>query len=109
MSIKDKLKKNFVISQLRRASFRWEGRWKSEKRSKLKARGEYFCEECGLVCKKKDTQMDHTIPVVDPIMGFTNFDDYIDRLFCSEEGFKRLCKPCHEEKTEKENIVRRES
>lgn len=101
----DNHKKSFVINTLRRGTYRWPGRWISEKRSKLSERGEYFCEECGLVCRKGETQMDHHIPVV-LTSGWDSWDGVIDRMFCSPEGFRRLCKPCHHDKTVLENQAR---
>jgi len=101
-------KKNFAISLLRRGSYKWFGRWTAEKRSKLAERNSYLCESCKGTFKKKETAMDHIIPVVDPEKGFTSFDEYIDRLYCEAEGFQRLCNPCHDIKTAKENGIRKE-
>ena len=101
-------KKTFAINSLRRASYRWPGRWMAEKESKI-GRNQYVCNMCKGTFGKKDTALDHIIPVVDPQKGFTNFDDYIDRLFCEKEGFQRLCNLCHDKKTQEENGVRKES
>lgn len=101
----DSKKKSFAIQTLRRGSYRWYGRWQAEKASKI-ARNQYVCAICQGVFGKKDTSLDHVIPVVDPVKGFTSFDDYIDRLYCEPEGFQRLCNPCHDKKTGKENKVR---
>lgn len=54
----------------------------------------------------KEIQMDHIEPVVPVNDGFTSFDDYIHRMFCPEDGFAALCKPCHDEKTKKEKEFR---
>lgn len=105
----DSKKKAFIIQLLRRGTYRWWGRWGAEKRSKLPERNTYFCESCGVIGGKKDFQMDHIIPIVDPEKGFEGFDKYIDRMFCEADGFQRLCKPCHEDKTAKENSTRKES
>lgn len=104
----DSKKKAFVIQTLRRGSYRWPGRWMAEKASKI-GRNQYVCVSCKGVFGKKDTSMDHVIPVVDPEKGFTTFDDYIDRLYCDESGFQRLCNTCHDKKTGKENKRRRKT
>lgn len=104
----DQKKKQFAINTLRRASYRWPGRWTAEKRSKV-GRNQYKCETCGEIFGKKDTAMDHVVPVVDPNKGFEGFDQYIDRMFAEESGFQRLCHPCHDKKTGQENTVRKES
>lgn len=105
----DKGKKTFSINVLRRGSFRWPGRWLAEKRSALGS-GFYYCEnpECGVVVKKKYTQMDHIVPVI-PLDQNTNdvsLDTIADRLYCSPEGFQRLCIDCHKEKSAAENAQR---
>lgn len=106
--MKDKVKKSFVMNALRRATYRWPGRWKSEKRSHV-GRGEYVCECCGLILSKGETQMDHIQPVIDPVEGWTGFDSVIDRMFVYEDGWQRLCLDCHSVKTLEENSVRKES
>lgn len=99
-------KKSFIINTLRRGSYRWYGRWQAEKRSNL-GRNQYFCEnpECGVILKKKETQMDHIIPVV-LTTGWDGLENVADRMYCEPEGYQRLCKPCHAEKTLKENQMR---
>lgn len=99
--------KDHAISTLRRGSYRWKGRWEAERRSRV-GRGEYYCEECGTIGKKNHSQMDHTIPVVDPVEGWKDFDTFIERLYIPADGWKRLCKPCHLDKTRIENSVRKE-
>ena len=113
----DTHKKNFIIQALRRASYRWKGRWQAENRSKMirevvgkRKFYDYFCEECGLVIEKKNSQMDHVLPIVDPKKGFEGFsDEYMDRFFPYADGWQRLCKPCHAIKTAQENDVRTET
>jgi 5-methylcytosine-specific restriction endonuclease McrA len=102
----DKAKKTFIINSMRRASYRWPGRWLAEKRTAL-GKGLYYCEnpECGIIVKKKETQMDHVIPVI-PVTGFDSWEGVLDRMFCSPDGFQRLCKACHRVKTDLENSQR---
>ena len=98
-------RKIFVISSLRRASYRWYPRYDALKVAR-QGRNEYECNKCHKLCDKKDTQMDHTIPIVASI-GFTNFDSYIERMFCPSQGFQVLCKTCHKEKSKQEQKERR--
>lgn len=44
----DKRKKTHAILRLRRGTYKWQGRWKAEKRSHV-GRGEYLCEYCGWI------------------------------------------------------------
>ena len=43
--------------------------------------------------------MDHIEPVVNPVTGFVGFDDYVERMFCGEDGFQSLCPDDHDKKT----------
>jgi 5-methylcytosine-specific restriction endonuclease McrA len=52
--------------------------------------------------------MDHVIPVDNPEMGFTSWDDTVNRMFPeSRAGWQALCVECHKVKSAKENTVRR--
>lgn len=111
--------KNWLIPKLRRASLYWPGKTIARDRAKIYIQdGEYkngkpkmvryyLCEtpDCGVLCKDGESQMDHHIPVIE-LDGFTNWDDYINSLFCNPDNYRCLCISCHEQKTHKENIQR---
>lgn len=65
----------------------------------------FKCEICSVLTDK--VQVDHITPVVDPKTGFTTWDDYFERMFCSVENLQVLCHECHKQKTQAENSVRR--
>ena len=67
----------------------------------------YFCIECGVIGRHKDSVMDHCIPVVGK-EGFTTLDDFAERLFCNEENWQNMCKPCHKLKSNEETAARKE-
>lgn len=98
-------RKNFAINSIRRAGYRWPGRYNCNNLNKLD-RNEYFCSFCGIIGGRKEFQLDHIKPVVDPEIGFEGFDSYIERHLCIEDGFQRLCKPCHKDKSQGENALR---
>lgn len=95
----------FIRSTLRNAS-RW---WKPIAACKLKSRRaykgtnktqkwEYKCNHCKKWFMDKEVQVDHivdagTLTCAEDIAGF------VERLFCEEDGFQTLCKPCHQIKT----------
>ncbi len=65
-----------------------------------------MCQSCGRgPLKRSEVELDHIIPVVGQ-EGFTNLQDFTDRLFCEESGFQILCcEPdggCHRRKTKLE-------
>jgi 5-methylcytosine-specific restriction endonuclease McrA len=110
---------SWLIPKLRRASMYWLGKTIARDRAKIYIQeGEYrngkpkmvryfLCAtpDCGMLCKENEGQMDHIVPVIE-LTGFTNWDDYINSLFCSPDNYQHLCNTCHDIKTHKENVER---
>lgn len=94
--------KAFIISHLRRIGYRAVNRAPAFKRAN-KGRAQWECEQCKKIyTSAKDLHGDHTVPVIDPEIGFTNWDDYINKLFLGE--MQAICRDvCHKEKTRSEN------
>lgn len=99
--------KSFAIAVLRRASYRSPTRSQVLKEAR-RTRNNYVCADCSEVFPRKAVAVDHKEPVV-PVTGWDSFDGFICRLFCPSTGLQVLCKPCHKEKTNEENKVRREN
>lgn len=116
--------KAMIVSALRDKS-RW---WKPKQKCIQKARvskGKYKCECCleivpatkqgvyktgkkaGKPKKIKNILADHAAPVVDPSVGFVDWNTYIERMFI-ETGWQALCDNCHTEKTATENAIAKE-
>lgn len=87
--------------------------WSPEKKIALKRQehgfGMYRCESCTQPFPKNKVHTDHKNPVVDPLTGFTTWDSYITRLFCSADNLQILCVDCHKVKTAKEAKIRKEA
>ena len=98
--------KRFLISILRRATYRWPPRSEALKEGR-KDRNSYECAMCKDLYKNNQVVLDHIYPVVDPKTGFTTWDDYIDRMFPEKEGFQVLCSGCHDIKTGLEDEMRK--
>jgi hypothetical protein len=100
-------KKMFVINALRRASYRWYGRYNALSASKV-GRNQYICAMCGegITHPKKNVQLDHKDPVV-PVIGWDSWEGFIDRLFCDTEGYQTLCLVHHRSKSKAENSSRK--
>lgn len=97
--------KRFIIASLRRATLYWPYRNEALKAARIE-RGLYKCNKCYNAFTKKDVTLDHINPVV-KLSGFTNWDDYLIRMFPKTQGFQVLCRPCHNEKTTEEEILRK--
>lgn len=112
MSDPDKKKKsefnNFIKNLLRRGSYRWKPRDEAIRNSRV-ARGFYKCAHCNVdTFKRQEVELDHVHPVISIESGFTNWDDFITRLFVQADGFQVLCKNCHMAKTMIEDQLRAE-
>jgi 5-methylcytosine-specific restriction endonuclease McrA len=108
-------RKTFITSLLRSGFRKYPSKYATLKaayvgkklNSKTKRVGSHYkCAKCKKVYPSREVQVDHIQPVVDPIVGFVNWDEYIDRLFCEESNLQVLCLTCHDGKTKKEKIVR---
>ncbi|MHA2069032.1 MAG: HNH endonuclease signature motif containing protein [Candidatus Thorarchaeota archaeon] len=109
---------SFIKSALRWASQKWGPRNAVKKQARLR-RGVYLCKgynkeshEIPASIKINNKRVnnaivDHIDPVIDPITGFTSWDDTVDRMFCEEEGFQLLCYECSHNKTQDEREIRR--
>ena len=105
---------SFIKSALRRASGRWKPRSEVFKKARV-AKGVYRCSECEenvpvtVVNDKgkrvKGFEIDHVVPVIDPHVGFVDWDTFIRRLFVEEEGFRGLCKDCHSKVTQAQQEI----
>ncbi len=108
--------KSFITSALRNAHGRWGPKATAKKKAWIR-RGVYLCAECGeegpatlppLEGRKRrrnNAAVDHITPVVDPDVGFTTWDEYIERMFIEEDGYQVLCWSCHEIKTKEERSI----
>lgn len=114
----DVYRKNWIIHQLRRLSLKWPLRIKAVNRTKktyfIKSskgtdvkRVSFTCETCGKTdLKSSEKQLDHKIPVIDPQVGFVDYNTFIERLFCDEDNFKTICLLCHQKKSSTEGEQR---
>lgn len=100
----DVSRKQYIVASLRMASLRWPPRNEALKRARVD-RGFYECAACKKSWHRFGVQVDHIKPAV-KLSGFTTWDDYVERMLPLPEGYQVLCKPCHEEKTKSEKIIR---
>lgn len=68
----------------------------------------------GMTRKVNEIAVDHIIPVVDLVKGFTDMNDYVSRLFCDISNLQALCNykgerdgvvSCHKKKTAEEKGI----
>ena len=83
----------------------WPNRKKAMAAARIE-RGRYKCATCENIFGPKEISLDHVAPVV-PVTGWDDWDGFLYRLFCEEQGFQVLCKTCHDNKTKEENLERK--
>lgn len=107
--------KGWIISLLRRGTLRWPPRSEvlREARTQRKineASGRlaqhYKCAICNGEFVLKSVQVNHKDAVITS-EGFTTWDNYIERMFCSYDKLEVLCKNCHQETTQREKELRK--
>lgn len=105
---------SFIKSTLRGATRRWGPKSEAKKKARV-SRGIYLCSECGenvpaTIKNDKGRRVDNAIvdhikPIIDPGVGFTTWDDCIERMFCEVEGLQVMCHKCHIIKSNEERQI----
>lgn len=103
---KEQSLRTWLTPKLRRLSYQWAPRNQAKALARIE-RGKYKCAKCNNIFGPKEIVVDHINPVV-AVDGFTNWEEYITSLFCDITNFQILCEECHSDKSQKENITRRE-
>lgn len=108
--------RSFVVSALRAASRRWPVKWavmkaafvgKTINKETGKLAQHYKCAACKCNFPAANVVVDHIEPVVDTMVGFVDWNTYVERMFCEADGLQVLCKPCHSDKTAQERKERK--
>lgn len=92
--------KRYIISKIRLA-------WRYYDDARKECLNGTKCVDCAKKLSKEDKRADHIVPVVPPEDGFTDWNTYINRLFCKRSGLQLLCVECHDRKTKDENDRRK--
>lgn len=66
----------------------------------------YPCADCHEYFSRGKLDLDHVEPVVDPSVGFVDWNCYVERSYCSAENMAHRCRPCHRKKSKEEGVVR---
>jgi hypothetical protein len=96
--------RNNIIKNLRRIGY-LNIHYRTTAESAHVERGKWQCNECKQRFKRKEIHMDHIDPVVPTETGFTDWNDYLTRLFMGK--LQALCIECHQRKSSLENEARR--
>lgn len=109
--------KSFIRGNLRRTSQKWKPIQDCLKEARVE-RGLYLCAGCNNIVpatdknvdgkRVKNVHVDHINPVIDPTIGWTTWDDFIERMFVEKDKLQVLCNACHEVKTNSEKAIAKE-
>lgn len=123
-------RKGKILSALRKITYSWKPINEAQERVKV-APATFECSSCGKWCytgksdknlnklqlehPDKNIEMigicrDHIDPVIPLVKGWEwSWDEIIERMLCLEvDKIQILCRMCHDEKTKKENQLRKE-
>lgn len=102
------------MSVLRAGSRRWPPKYQAlnaafvgvlkNKRTNRDAK-HYKCAHCNDCFPGSEIDVDHKLPIIDPVKGFTTWDSFIENLYCSIDNLQVLCKGCHSKKSAEERII----
>lgn len=107
---------SFIKSLLRQGTRKW-GPIQNVKKKARTRRGFYKCDGCGQEVpatiqidgkRVNNAVVDHRNPIVPPEVGFTTWDDVIERMFVEEDELDLLCHACHTAKSMEERQVAKE-
>ena len=102
--------KAFLIPKLRRASRYWRAKNECRNNAKviiedgkykngnIRYKTKFKCNICHQLFEANETNIDHINAVVG-VEGFTNWDDYINNMFCEVNNLQLVCHGCHDAKT----------
>jgi hypothetical protein len=106
--------KSFIKNNLRNATRKWAPISDCLKEARTR-RGFYLCNGCKQEVPNtirdekgkriKNVLVDHIEPIIDPAIGWTDWDDCINRMFCESPNLQVLCHDCHKKKTDEEKAV----
>ena len=74
----------------------------------LKPAVQYKCNICTEWVGSTKVQVDHVSPVIPVNETFTSWDKFIERLFCTKDNLKPICKFCHDIKSLQERRLRKQ-
>lgn len=100
-----------IRSHLRRFSVWWKPRLEAKKAARRKSesenkrlRWEYQCQECKGWFPDKMVELDHIVPC-GTLRSFDDVPGFLGRMLCGVQGFRVVCKGCHNQITHGEKPV----
>ena len=100
----------YIRATLREKSMYWPPKGDAKKRARRSYKGpnkrqrfEYKCNHCKAYFPDKEIEMDHIVGA-GRLKSYDDLPRFVKNLFCEEDNYQALCKPCHKLKTDLEKI-----
>lgn len=108
----------YIANLLRKGTMTWSGRQKAllaarkkkvegltRARGKIKTKFYWTCAKCGEDFRdQSEVEVDHIVEI-GPFQG--DWNDFISRIYCSQDNLQVLCVVCHAKKTSGYNASRK--
>lgn len=90
---------SFIRSALRKAHIKWPPAQNVMKQGRKEVKGkkwkyEHQCEICKKWKPQKEIEKDHRVEV-GSLKCYNDLPGFVERLFVSEDGYRKVCKDCH--------------
>lgn len=95
-----------IIQEILAESRREVPRYKKDGSRHKKNAVQRQCQTCNEWVSSSKIAVDHIIPVISVEEGKTDWNSFIERLWCSKDNLARICHSCHDVKTYGEKIKR---
>lgn len=97
---------SFIRSALRRVHIKWppaQNCMRNGRRAVVGKRHkwEHKCEECKQWTPQPKIEKDHRVPV-GSLKCYEDLPGFVERLFVSEDGYRKICISCHQRITNEE-------
>ena len=96
------------------ASRKWAPISETLKEARIR-RGIYLCASCNEHIpasikndkgrRIKNAIVDHIVPVIEPHIGWIDWNHTIDGMFCEKKNLQVVCYTCHKVKTDEERAI----
>jgi 5-methylcytosine-specific restriction endonuclease McrA len=100
-----------IRSALRTGMRFWKPKLNVMNKAKRKYEGEnkrqkfaYECASCKGCFKAQDVQVDHITPA-GTLLAYSDLPQFVERLYCGEDGLQVLCSECHRKKSNEERKI----
>jgi len=110
-AIRSALRRSFsrspIVKEVLQEGRREVPKYKKDGTLSAKPGVQYHCQVCQRWTPSTKIAVDHIEPVIPADGTFTDWNTFVDRLWCEKSNLQRICDDCHAVKTEQERVFRK--